>query len=239
MSGTPLSRRQALALAASAALLPLAGRAAAAAETPGRRITDPKEALQALKDGNMRYVQWKKASAEGRSAARRAETASSQYPYASILSCADSRVAPEILFDAGIGDLFVVRGAGNVVTLSDANVMGSLEFATAVLGSPLIMVMGHTSCGAVATAKRTIDADDVLPGSMEAMVDALRPAVRAARGRPGDPLMEATDMNVRLGMKRLRDAHPILAPAVEKGALMVVGGVYDLRSGEVRWLSED
>lgn len=225
-------RRQALGALMAGALAPLVG--GAWADAPPERITDPDQAWQILLDGNKRYVAGQKTAGSGRGSERRLQTAPRQYPYAALLACADSRTAPEIFFDAGIGDLFVVRVAGNVVTLADHNVLGSLEFAVAELGAPLVVVLGHTNCGAMVAAKRTLDADGELPGSLEAMVDAIRPAARAARGMSGDPLKNVTDENVRLGVTRLRESHPILAPYIAKGKLKVAGGVYDLASGEVR-----
>lgn len=231
------SRREALGILAAGALLPLAA-PARAAETPPGRITDPDVAWKALLDGNARYVAGQKTGGSGRGLERREATAPRQYPFAALLACADSRTAPEIFYDSGIGDLFVVRVAGNVVNLSDHNVMGSLEFAVAVLGAPLIVVLGHTNCGAMVAAKQTIDGDSELPGSIEAMVDAIRPAARAAKGLPGDPLTNVTDENVRLGVKLLRGSHPILAPRVAEGKIKVAGGVYDLASGKVKVVVE-
>lgn len=228
-----LSRRQLVALLAAGAALPWT-RGLQAAEAPAARITDPDVAWQKLVEGNARYVAGLKTGGSGRGADRRAQTASSQYPYASILACADSRMAPEIFYDSGIGDLFVVRVAGNVVDLSDKNVIGSLEFSVAVLGAPLAVVLGHTSCGAMVAAKQTIDSDSELPGSIEAMVDAIRPAARRAKGKPGDPLTNVTDENVRLGVERLKESHPILGPRIAEGKIKVAGGVYDLATGAVR-----
>ncbi len=196
----------------------------------------PDEALKRLKEGNERYVSGLKTGGSGRSADRRAELTGSQSPYAMVLGCADSRVAPEILFDAGIGDLFVVRVAGNIVSAANYGIMGSIEFGHAVLGSNLIVVLGHSACGAVRGALDTIANDKELPGSIEGVVDAIRPAARRSKGLPGDPLVNATRVNVEEGVKRLPLYSEILQGAVAAGKLKIVGGVYDLKSGAVDWV---
>ncbi len=159
--------------------------------------------------------------------------ADSQYPEAVIVSCADSRVAPEILFDVGVGDIFVVRVAGNVVGGAGAVVKGSIEYAIAELNVPLIVVLGHSNCGAVKAAKQHIDAKDSLPGAINGLVELIKPAVAQSKGTPGDGLENAIRKNVELGVERLRGLDPILAPRVKEGKLKVVGAVYDLRTGVV------
>ena len=154
-------------------------------------------------------------------------------PEAIIVSCADSRVSPEILFDQGVGDLFVIRVAGNVVSNAGAIVKGSIEYAVAELGVPLILVLGHTQCGAVKAALQHLDAKDALPGAIAGLVDAIKPAVAAAKGKPGDPLDNAIRANVQTGVARLKALPPIVGPAVKQGKVKVVGGVYDLKSGTV------
>ncbi len=228
-----IGRRQLMALGMMAAGVALTPAVADAASSAPR---DPDGACRALMEGNARYVAGLKTGGSGRGQARRSDVAPSQFPFATVLGCADSRVAPEVLFDTGIGDLFVVRVAGNAVDLTDHNVIGSLEFSHAVLGAPLIMVLGHSSCGAVDAALKTINEGGDLPGSIEHMVDTIRPAARKSKAQGGTSLEAATDMNVRVAVDRLKQSHPILAPAVEKGALMIVGAVYDLKSGEVRLL---
>ena len=153
------------------------------------------------------------------------------------MGCADSRVSPEILFDQGVGDLFVIRVAGNVVSKADVIVKGSIEYAVAELGVPLILVLGHTQCGAVKAALQHLDAKDALPGAIAGLVDAIKPAVAATKGKPGNPLTMRSRPMSWPGVTRLKALPPIVAPAVKRGTgLKVVGGVYDLKSGSVRML---
>jgi carbonic anhydrase len=142
-------------------------------------------------------------------------------------------VAPELIFDQGVGDLFVVRVAGNVISGAGASVKGSIEYAVAELGVRLVMVLGHSRCGAVKAAIKHIDDNDALPGSIRDLVDTIRPAVAAANGRRGDPLDNAIRANVEQGVERLNGLAPILADAVRTGRVKVVGAVYDLGSGKV------
>ncbi len=192
------------------------------------------EALKRLMDGNARYLAELKDGPSRRNADSRAKVAESQYPHSIILGCADSRVAPEVFFDAGIGDLFVVRVAGNTISAANYGVMGSLEYAVAVLKVPLLMVMGHENCGAVDAAIKTIHADTELPGSIESLVEAIRPAAREAKGQAGDGLHNAIVANVKLTTTRLTKQSGILEEAVSKGQLKIVGSVYDLKSGAVK-----
>jgi carbonic anhydrase len=159
--------------------------------------------------------------------------AEGQAPFAVIVGCADSRVAPELIFDQGVGDLFVVRVAGNVITGSGASVKGSIEYAVAELGVRLILVLGHSQCGAVKAAIKHIDANDALPGSVNGLVDLIKPAVVAMKGKSGNLLDNVIKANVEQGVERLKRLEPILANPVKQGALKVVGAVYDLRSGKV------
>ena len=153
-----------------------------------------------------------------------------------IVGCADSRVSPEVVFDQGVGDLFVVRVAGNIVSGAGPSVKGSIEFAVAELGARLIVVLGHGACGAVKAAIEHIDANDVLPGSIRDLVDLIRPAAAAVRGKPGDKLDNAIKANVEQGVERLKGLDPILSGMVKKGELKVVGAVYELRTGLVKFL---
>lgn len=194
------------------------------------------KAMEMLREGNRRYVEGLKTGGSGRGAERRSQTAEGQHPYAMVLACADSRTAPEVFFDAGIGDLFVVRVAGNIVSQANYGVLGSLEFGHAVLGANLLVVLGHSSCGAVRSALDTIDGNSELPGSIEGVVDAIRPAARRIQGKPGDPLVNATLANVQVGMERLPKSSDLLREAVAAGKLKIAGGIYDLKSGEVVFL---
>ncbi len=183
------------------------------------------EALQELIEGNQRYVEEKSAH-HGEKMKRRAEVANVQRPFAVIISCSDSRVPPEIIFDQGIGDLFVVRVAGNI--LNDV-VLGSVEYAAAHLRSPLIMLLGHKRCGAVdATLK-----GGGVRGHIGSLVKAIKPAVIRAKGTPGDLLNNAVIANIELGVQELKSSKPILAGSVKKSILKVVGAYYDLDTGRV------
>lgn len=159
--------------------------------------------------------------------------AEGQKPVAVIVTCADSRVPPELLFDMGVGDLFVIRVAGNVVSGAGPVVKGSVEYAVAELNVPLVIVLGHSSCGAVKSAVKHIDQTDSLPGAINELVELIEPAVLAVRGRPGNPLENAIRANVSLGVDKLKGLEPILGPRVKDGRLKVVGGVYDLRTGRI------
>ncbi|XGB40932.1 MAG: hypothetical protein LVS60_11025 [Nodosilinea sp. LVE1205-7] len=152
--------------------------------------------------------------------------AQDQKPFAAILSCADSRVTPEIIFDQGIGDLFVVRGAGNLATPQG---IASQEFGALILGARVLMVLGHSRCGAV---KAALGGGD-LPGLMDELVEAIKPAVEDAKNQPGDRLDNAIKMNVQRQVRKLAIS-PVLASLVEQGQLKLVGGYYNLDTGEVK-----
>lgn len=227
-TGAGLSRRHlvfgAAALAAAAA--PLISSFPAHAEDAG---VPPAEALKRLQEGNARYVS--NAAINRDYSAGRAERAKSQAPFASIVGCADSRVAPEIVFDQGPGDLFVVRVAGNFV---NDDGLGSLEFGSAILGSKLIMVLGHSACGAIRGAIDVVQNGAELPSKIALLADSLKPAVEAAIAeKPVDLMEAATVENVRLNVAYLKTATPILADLVAKGQLDIVGGIYDLATGKV------
>jgi carbonic anhydrase len=229
MSDANLSRRALLRLCA----IGVAGLAAGAARSSAAADRkDPDAVLQDLIEGNRRFALGK---TEG--PRRRPEDfsalAAGQRPEAIIVSCADSRVSPEILFDQGVGDLFVIRVAGNVVASSGALVKGSIEYGVAELGASLIMVLGHSECGAVKAAMQHLNAKDALPGAIGPLVDLIKPAVRASKGQPGDALDNAIRANVMTGVRRLKQLGPIVAPAIAKKQVKVVGGVYDLKSGAV------
>lgn len=157
------------------------------------------------------------------------ETANAQYPFASILGCADSRVPAEIVFDQGLGDLFVVRMAGNVVS---PTAVGSLEFSTAVLGSQLIVVLGHERCGAVAAAVK----GDPLPGRIGTFVEDIKPAVARVKGKSGDAVENAVIANVQYQVELLQGTSVMLTQMIQEGKLKIVGGRYDLDTGEVTML---
>ena len=140
---------------------------------------------------------------------------------------------PEILFDQGVGDLFVIRIAGNVIGGSGPVVKGSIEYAVAELRVPLVIVLGHSNCGAVKAAVKHIDDHDALPGAINDLVNLIKPAVEQVRGKPGDKLANAIRANVELGVERLQGLEPILAGPVRAGKLKVVGATYDLATGRV------
>jgi carbonic anhydrase len=192
----------------------------------------PDEALRELLAGNERFASGRPNSPR-RAPADFRQLAEGQYPFATIISCADSRVAPEILFDVGKGDVFVVRVAGNVVSGAGAVVKGSIEYAVAELNVPLIMVLGHSNCGAVKAAMAHLHAKDSLPGAINDLVELIKPAVEQSKGEPGDPLGSAIYKNVHIGVEKLKGLEPILATPVKEGKLKIVGGVYDLRTGKV------
>ncbi|PKL42297.1 MAG: carbonic anhydrase [Candidatus Riflebacteria bacterium HGW-Riflebacteria-1] len=182
-------------------------------------------ARQKLADGNKRYVVARQAH-PNQTAERRAEIAAGQKPFAAILSCADSRVPPEVIFDQGLGDLFVVRLAGNI--LEDA-ALGSLEYSVEHLGVNHIMVLGHERCGAVQAAVKGGEA----PGSIGSLVKAIQPAVDKVRSQPGDLVDNVVRANVAMVVQQLKSSEPLLAEFVKKGKLTVDGAVYDLDDGKV------
>lgn len=192
----------------------------------------PDEALQRLVDGNARYVAGDIELKDFE--AGRAARAQAQYPFASILSCADSRVAPELAFDQGPGELFVVRVAGNV---ANEDAVASLQFGSAVLGSRLILVLGHTSCGAISSAISVVKDKTELPGSLPGLIAQITPAVETAmKDNPSDLMAAATVQNIRDGVTRLANAD-ILAGRIADGTLKVVGGMYELSTGKISLLT--
>jgi carbonic anhydrase len=185
--------------------------------------------LRELKAGNDHHAA-KRYQHPHQTAARQRELADGQNPHAIILSCADSRVAPEIVLDQGLGDLFDVRVAGNVAT--DAE-LASIEYAAEHLHSPLVVVMGHQKCGAVTAA-----ADGgAAAGHLPSLIALIRPAVDAARSRPGDLIDNAVRINVENVVRQVRGSTPVLSALVQRGELTVVGAVYSLDTGKVEWLA--
>ena len=185
------------------------------------------EALKLLLAGNQRFVDGNlKSVTRDEMAQRRAELVQGQKPFAIVVCCSDSRVGPEIVFDQELGNLFVVRAAGEVL---DAAGVGSIEYAVAHLGSPLLIVLGHEHCGAVAAAV----GDAKEPGHIADIVKAIRPAVARTKDEPGDPLQNAVQANVQDIAARLRSTKPILREAVQAGRLKVVGAVCSLKTGKV------
>jgi len=190
---------------------------------------DPDKALTLLMQGNKRYVVHKEKHPD-LSIAHRKALAAGQHPFAIILGCSDSRVPPELVFDQGLGDLFVVRDAGNVV---DDEVLGSIEYAVEHLGTHLVMVLGHEKCGAVSAAVAGGEA----PGHIKAVINSILPAVEESKNEPGDKVHNCVVANVRRVARQIRESDPILKEAVEKGRLKVVAADYDVETGKVTLLS--
>ncbi|TAE58513.1 MAG: carbonic anhydrase [Nostocales cyanobacterium] len=191
-------------------------------------ITNSQEALQALLDGNNRFAQKKRHSGD-QSYSRLQEVAQGQKPFASILGCADSRVPSEIVFDQGLGDLFVCRIAGNIAT---PEAIGTLEYGSLELGSKLIMVLGHERCGAVTASVKKAE----VPGQIGNLIEAIQPAVKKAKDQPGDKIENVCKTNILLQIKKLKSS-PVLAELVNTNKLMIVGGYYDLDNGKVSLVS--
>lgn len=222
------SRRAFLKGAAGLFLAGYGGEAFAQSATPAQPVAG-EEALKRLTEGNARYAANQPRQRDF--SAGRVARAQSQYPFASIVSCADSRVAPELAFDQGPGDLFVVRVAGNFV---NEDGLASLEYGAQVLGSQLILVLGHTSCGAVSATIDVVKNNTKLPGHLPSLIGAIRPAVlEAQKESPADLLKAATIANVRFNVETLKRAKPILAQRAAEKKLVVAGGIYDLATGKV------
>lgn len=216
-----LSRRTLLRTAALGSAALAAGVVPVRAASPARlRPENPDESLTRLMDGNARFVSGE-AEAPRRSLDRVRELSSGQQPYAAILGCADSRVPVEILFDEGFGDLFTVRVAGNVATPEE---IASLEYAVAVLGSSVVIVLGHTACGAVTAAVE----GKAVPGQISALFQHIAPTLPA-----GSTVEAAIEENVRHQVSVLRTASPVIREAEASGAVAVRGAVYSLSDGRV------
>lgn len=177
------------------------------------------DALELLETGNARFV-----------AGTPTSVANDQQPFAAVLGCSDSRVPVEIVFDQRLGSLFVVRVAGNIV---NAEALGSIEFAVAILKCKLIVVLGHERCGAVEAAINYVQDGVAQPGHIQTLVDSIAPAARAARDVPGDWHDNTVARNVELGCKALVAGSKIIADAAGKANLQVIGGIYNLHSGRV------
>ncbi|WFU23321.1 carbonic anhydrase [Bradyrhizobium sp. CB1717] len=195
-------------------------------------LISPEAALKRLMEGNDRYVQG--VSRRDDFKRERQILVDGQNPYAAVLSCADSRVAPELVFGSGLGDLFVCRLAGNFV---NDDTLASMEYAVAVLNTPLILVLGHDHCGAIDATIKSLHDNKPPPGHISSLVAALAPAVEVSRQQTGDTSAEATRQNVIDNVNKLKSTGPILNAAVEQNRLKVVGGLYRLDTGRVDLLS--
>jgi len=231
-----LSRRRVLGFfGAATAGLALAGTVSAKeAKAPPKpqNVVSPDASLELLVKGNKRYVDGVARRHDFKT--EREALVGGQNPYAGILSCADSRIAPEYTFDSARGDLFVCRVAGN---FANDDTIASMEYAVAILGVPLIMVLGHDACGAIDATIKSLKDNTTLPGHLPSLVTSLTPAVKAVSGKPGDQLDNAIRQNVIDNVAKLKSATPILNSAVEKGKLKVVGGIYRLKDGRVEMVS--
>jgi carbonic anhydrase len=184
----------------------------------------PDKALQELLDGNERFVKVKRRNGN-QTYSRLVEVAKGQKPFASILGCADSRVPSEIVFDQGLGDLFVCRVAGNIATPEE---IGSLEFGSLVLGSKVILVMGHERCGAVDAAMK----GDEVPGQIGSLLEAIKPSVESSKGQSGDKLENACKANILAQIAKLKSS-PVLSKLIDEEKLKIAGAYYDLDTGKI------
>jgi carbonic anhydrase len=239
MASYPFGRRQLLrslaaAPVAAVGLHLLGGEATARpvrAQISGGGIT-AEQALQQLLAGNRNFAAGNLTSV-GQLVARRGELATSQSPMAAIVACSDSRVPPELVFDQTLGELFVVRTAGQVI---DEAARSSIVYAVDYLKAPLVLVVGHSRCGAVDAAVAAIQGGNI-PGYAFRLAEAIGPAVRRVQGQPGDLLDNAIRANVRLGVEQIQTSEPLLAEDVRQGRLTVLGAHYDFQTGLVTMLS--
>jgi carbonic anhydrase len=243
--GSGFSRRALLGSAAAAgatlAAGGLFGTAAFAAPpagtaNPAPPSLTPDQSLQQLKRGNAAFLAGRTIAPDVRGR-RRLEVARGQYPIAVLVSCSDSRVPPEVLFGKGLGELFIIRNAGNTI---DTAAMGSLEYAVAELNVPLVVVMGHERCGAVAAAVSVVESGTTFPGSIGRMVEPIVPAVLAAKRSGAADLLDASvRANVSRTVDRLRRfSEPMLLDRIRSGRLRIVGARYDLDDGRVDFFDE-
>jgi len=197
-------------------------------------VTNGDEALARLMAGNQRFIHGKQVN-QGRDSVRRVALAESQSPFVIILGCSDSRVVPEVTFDEGLGDMFLVRAAGN--TGMDPVLLGSIEYSVAVLGSVLLMVLGHQDCGAVKAALKQVKGGPPPPGDIPAVLAPIVPAAQSAKGDATISQLDAAiQQNVRNQVAALGASPAILQPAVAAGKLKIVGAEYQLASGRVKLL---
>jgi len=197
-----------------------------------QNVVSPDASLELLIKGNKRYVDGVSRRHDFKH--EREALVGGQNPYAGILSCADSRIAPEYAFDSARGDLFVCRVAGN---FANDDTIASMEYAVAILGTPLIMVLGHDACGAVDATIKSLKDNTTLPGHLPSLVTSLTPAVKAVRAGPAISSTNAIRQNVIDNVAKLKSATPILNSAIEQGKPKVVGGIYRLRDGRVEMIS--
>jgi carbonic anhydrase len=224
-----------LAASAAAGLVMADGARAANAAKPPKpeNILSAEAALDRLMKGNARYVDGLSRRHDFKH--EREVLSRAQNPFAAVLSCADSRITPEYCFDTARGDVFVCRVAGN---FASDEIIASLEYTAAVLNTPLILVLGHESCGAIEAAIKSIKDGTALPGHLPTLVSALRPAVSGVEGPPDQLLEKAIRRNVLLNVAKLQTASPLLKSLLEDKKLRIVGGLYRLKTGLVELLSD-
>jgi carbonic anhydrase len=228
-----IGRRAFLRFGAGLAAVAAFGGPVLAASGPPTSLTAD-QALGKLKEGNQRYVSSPQACASDLAKAR-ADVAQHQAPWATILSCADSRVPPELIFGGrNVGELFIARNAGN---MADTATLGTIEYGAAALGVPLIVVLGHGRCGAVAAACEVVEKNTKYPGSIGPMLEPIIPAALAAKGKSGDFVDNAIRENARRTAARIVSASNIVADLVSKGRVKVVAAHYSLDDGRVDFLT--
>ena len=195
------------------------------------------DALKRLRKGNSRFVTGRNDIAKSIGEARRAELVDGQKPFAVILSCSDSRVPVELIFDQGLGELFVIRVAGNIVAPSQ---IGSIEFAAARLGVRLVVVLGHSNCGAVDAALQALtDKQEIASPHLRSIVDSIRPALEPLAGDPENAtLRQAVRANILQSVERLRQGSQLLEQLIVSGDLTIIGAKYSIESGEVKFFDD-
>lgn len=198
-------------------------------------VTSPSEALARLKQGNQRFVQDAEACATHLAAAR-GELTGGQHPFATILTCSDSRVSPELVFGGStLGELFVIRNAGNVL---DTGALGTIEYGTEHLKSPLVVVMGHSKCGAITAACDEVTKGAELGGSIGKMVQPILPIVLSARDKGADLIAQTVRLNAISGARRIAEESRIVSDLVAEGKVKIVAAVYDITTGEVEFIED-
>ncbi|MGO1079360.1 carbonic anhydrase [Inquilinus sp. CA228] len=224
-----LNRRGLLCCVSAVAGLAALGASARPAQAAPPSGLSADDALGLLRQGNRTFMEGKPYDGLTDSVRRR-EIAQSQHPIAAIIACSDSRYPPEVVFNQGLGELFIVRNAGNTL---DPIALGSIEYAVSRLGVPLIMVLGHERCGAVEAAVSLVETGEEFPGAITAVVEPIVPAVLKAATMPGDLVDNAVRENIRRVVSRLKDDRPLLQEPLAAGRLKIVGARYDLDRGEV------
>ena len=196
----------------------------------GQAKVSPDEALTRLKEGNQRFVNGQTIKPR-QDNSRVREVSQGQFPFATVIGCSDSRVPNEIIFDQGLGDLFIVRTAGQVSSYAS---WGSIEFAEEILGTKLIVVLGHTQCGAVNAAVNLPE----VPGHIITLINAIKPAVERAKSKHPEVLVDAAIReNVIMQVEQLKALEPVLAKRVREGSIKIIGALYDLRTGKIEFIN--